>query len=77
MKTKKVVSINKKLDEKNSSDFISTSTSWPFELDPVHTYAYWDNAFTKDECKFIIGVGSFQKQQKSFVNAAAESSVYK
>jgi len=77
VKTKKVVSINKKLDEKNSSDFVSTSTSWPFELDPVHTYAYWDNAFTKDECKFIIGVGSFQKQQKSVVNAAADSSVYK
>jgi len=77
MKTKKVVSINQKLEEKRSSDFTSTATSWPFELDPVHSYAYWDNAFTKDECKFLIGLGNSQKQQKSVINASVDSSACK
>jgi PKHD-type hydroxylase len=76
MKTKKVVSINKKLEEKNSSNFVSTSTSWPFELDPVHTYAYWDNAFTKDECKLIIELGNSQKQKKGTVNTSVDSSSF-
>lgn len=76
MKAKKVVSINQKLEDKKSSDFVPTSTAWPFELDPVHAYAYWDNAFTKDECKFIIGMGNAQKQQRSVVNTTADSSAY-
>ena len=37
---------------------INNYSSWNFEQsfkhDPVNLYAYWDNAFTKDECEFII-----------------------
>jgi PKHD-type hydroxylase len=78
MKTKKVVSINKKLEEKQSSDFTSTATSWPFELDPVHAFAYWDNAFTKDECEFLIKLGNSQKPKKGVVGSeGGAKTVYK
>ena len=28
--------------------------SWLFELDKVNDWAYWDNAFSPEECKKII-----------------------
>jgi len=30
--------------------------SWSFEADPVHLYAFWNEAFTKEECEKIIDV---------------------
>jgi PKHD-type hydroxylase len=85
MKAEKVVRINKKVDKNSFSgsgsastpNFDLTTTSWPFELDPVHAYAYWDNAFTKEECESIIKLGNFQKLRGSVVNVATDSSVYK
>ena len=32
------------------------STSWNFKLDKVNLYAYWENAFTKEECEKIIKI---------------------
>lgn len=32
--------------------------SWAFELDPVSLYAYWDKAFSKEECEKIIEIGN-------------------
>ena len=32
------------------------NTSWNFNLDQVNTYAFWNNAFTKKECKSIIDI---------------------
>jgi len=30
--------------------------SWSLYLDKVYTYAYWEKAFTKEECKTIINI---------------------
>ena len=32
------------------------NASWSFGLDPVNTYAYWNNAFSKEECQTIINI---------------------
>jgi predicted metal-dependent hydrolase len=32
--------------------------AWAFNLDPVHSWAYWDKAFTKEECEKIIEIGN-------------------
>ena len=33
------------------------SSHWLFELDTIENYAYWDNAFSKEECEKIIEIG--------------------
>jgi PKHD-type hydroxylase len=33
------------------------SSSWPFYLDTVNTYAYWEQAFSEEECNFITKIG--------------------
>lgn len=30
---------------------------WPFEVDQVQNWAYWDGAFSKEECQKIIEIG--------------------
>jgi len=30
--------------------------SWNFELDPINFYSFWNNAFSKEECKKIINI---------------------
>jgi PKHD-type hydroxylase len=32
------------------------NSSWNFELDQVNFYAFWNNAFSKDECQTIINI---------------------
>jgi len=32
------------------------NSSWNFYLDKVNTYAYWEKAFTKEECQSIINI---------------------
>jgi PKHD-type hydroxylase len=32
------------------------NSSWNFELDQVNLYAFWNNAFTKEECQTIINI---------------------
>lgn len=32
--------------------------AWAFDLDPVNQWAYWDNAFSKEECERIIEIGN-------------------
>ena len=29
----------------------TNNSSWNFYLDKINTYAYWEKAFTKEECK--------------------------
>lgn len=33
------------------------NSSWPFKVDPTSLYAYWNNAFSKEECLNIIDIG--------------------
>lgn len=39
--------------------------SWAFNLDPVHSWAYWDKAFTQEECKRIIEIGNNRTQKQA------------
>jgi PKHD-type hydroxylase len=39
--------------------------AWAFNLDPVHSWAYWDKAFTKEECEQIIEIGNSKAQNKA------------
>jgi PKHD-type hydroxylase len=32
------------------------NSSWNFELDQINFYAYWNNAFSKEECQTIINI---------------------
>ena len=32
------------------------NSSWNFELDTVNLYAFWNNAFSKEECQTIINI---------------------
>jgi PKHD-type hydroxylase len=34
----------------------SESSSWNFELDQTNLYAFWNNAFSKEECQTIINI---------------------
>jgi PKHD-type hydroxylase len=54
MKNKKVEKLkNKKTEERKFH-----STVWPFEIDTLETWAFWDLAFTAEECKKIIDIGN-------------------
>jgi len=54
------------------------NAGWAFNLDPVHGWAYWENAFTEEECDFIIKVGNSRSATKARVqeekNAASRKS---
>ena len=53
------------------------STSWPFKLDPVEVYAFWKNAFTKEECEFIIEQGKKNLTKATIFNKTDEKIVQK
>jgi PKHD-type hydroxylase len=43
---------------------------WPFEVDQVQNWAYWDGAFTKEECQKIIEIGEAGILQTAKVDSA-------
>jgi PKHD-type hydroxylase len=47
---------------------MNSSTSWSFNVDNVHLWAYLENVFTPDECKKIIEIGENKGIQKGIVN---------
>ena len=34
------------------------STAWPFKIDTVQTWAYWESIFSVEECQKIIDIGN-------------------
>jgi PKHD-type hydroxylase len=50
------------------------STAWPFHLDYVNSYAYWDNAFSKEECEKIISAGSSKILENGEIQNSSRSS---
>jgi hypothetical protein len=36
------------------------NSSWNFKLDKVNLYAYWNDAFTKEECEKIIQIAKIK-----------------
>ena len=46
---------------------INFNTSWPFKLDETCFYAYWDNAFSKEECLSINPI-EHDERLKEYIN---------
>ena len=42
--------------------------TWSLEQDTIQDWAYWDNVFTKEECKKIIKEGKKLGLEKGTVN---------
>jgi PKHD-type hydroxylase len=58
------MSKNKELKITQKSD-----ASWAFETDKLSSWAYWDQAFTPEECKKIIDyAGQFEKKEARVSN---------
>jgi PKHD-type hydroxylase len=46
------------MNTKKAKKNISNISVWPFQIDNVENWAYWDNVFSADECKKIIDLGN-------------------
>ena len=42
--------------KKKAKEPIFENSSWNFEIDQVNFYAFWNNAFSKEECQTIINI---------------------
>jgi PKHD-type hydroxylase len=53
-------STSKKVDSESTPTvkIVQPSTVWPFQLDYVEDWAYFQGAFTSDECRKIIEIGN-------------------
>lgn len=43
------------------------NAAWPFRLDPTQNWAYWDQAFTPEECQRIIEIGESRAMEPGTV----------
>ena len=41
------------------------STCWPFQKETVHSWAYWNHAFTQEECEKIVKIAKSYNLQKA------------
>jgi PKHD-type hydroxylase len=44
------------MNKKKIKEPIFENSSWNFEIDQVNLYAFWNNAFSKEECQTIINI---------------------
>ena len=55
------------------------NSSWNFELDNTNLYAFWNNAFSKEECQSIINIakdkGLIEGKTKGYTKDVRESQV--
>lgn len=58
--TGKVIPLHSSLEERQTPN-----PAWQFNLDPVHSWAYWDKGFTKEECERIIEIGNDRTQRQA------------
>lgn len=58
--TAQVIPMHSKPEERQTPN-----PAWVFNLDPVHSWAYWDKAFTKEECEKIIEIGNDRTQRQA------------
>lgn len=58
--TAEVIPMHSKPEEKQTPN-----PAWAFNIDPVHSWAYWDKAFTKEECEKIIAIGNDRTQRQA------------
>ena len=50
-------------------EIINKNTSWAFQTDPVHSYAYFLKAFSIEECENIIKIGKNKNLKKGTIFA--------
>lgn len=60
MNTAEIISLHSKPNAQPN-----VSSAWSFNLDPVYSWAYWEKAFTKEECEKIISIGNSRVQQQA------------
>lgn len=53
------------------------NAAWAFELDPVHSWAYWEQAFTKEECEKIISIGNDRTQRQAKTRGQSHQKIRK
>jgi PKHD-type hydroxylase len=58
----------------NTLERRNQNTSWAFQVDPVHHYAYYDTVFSVDECKQVIEIGESLFSQKASVSGTGVDS---
>jgi hypothetical protein len=44
-----------------------TNSSWNFYLDKIHSYAFYEKAFTKEECEAIIKLAKIKGLNNSLI----------
>jgi len=57
--------------KKKVKEPIFKNSAWNFELDQVNLYAFWNNAFSKEECQTIINIA----KNKSLIKGKIRSGV--
>jgi len=66
MMKQNVIKINKEIEKVKEVDTHDIkSTVWPFKIDTLETWAYCNNAFSKEECEQIIKWGKKNKIEKA------------
>jgi PKHD-type hydroxylase len=66
--TAEIIPIHSTLDKKQTPN-----PAWAFNLDPVHSWSFWDKAFTKEECERIIEIGNACNKQQAATRGKVEN----
>lgn len=64
-------------NDTNYTDSKAYGASWPFQLDHVHQWAFWEKAFTRDECEAIINLGNSGSLHNAEVQSISASDIRK
>jgi len=51
----------------NDANQPKVNSVWAFNLDPVNSWAYWDKAFSKEECERIIEIGNSKTKKQATI----------
>jgi len=61
----------KKIKDKTNLNY-QKNTTWPFEIDKSHVWAYANNVFSKEECEKIIKIGESKNLKKALIEKGKE-----
>lgn len=70
MNTAEIIPMHSSPDERQIPN-----AAWPFQLDHVNHWAYWEKAFTDEECQKIIAIGNNKVHQKGTTKGASRQSI--
>lgn len=72
MKTAQIIPMQNAFEEKQTPN-----PAWAFNLDPVHSWAYWEKAFTKEQCERIIEIGNSKTHKQATTNGGNPNKIRK